>query len=852
MKNHLNAQKLRYGIGQIDDKWILAADDPNEWKQAGAKKNRHFVAYEIKKLFGVRYLWVFLVILLLLNSATAWYTASRSSAAQEPAQMIADFFDLYFANPEECDAHYAKMKAFQEEQNALMHEAFRNGDYDFQTERMPDVYSTDENYPDAILFRTLYDAVDAAKGYPALLQSVMDSARANLAEFSVMGIHENSFTYKYQLRVIALYELAQKNVKIGVEYTRGWDEYFSYDLVNVFLSVMIIMLGTLVFAQEKQSGFMPIIRTARHGRLRTACAKILTMLLLSSVFVLLFTMSTWAVYGIRIGFSSPHNVLQALDTFALSPYRITVGEYFVMTIGVRLLSFAVFSVIILTLSTLLYNYILIYLTGLGFYGLNFLLYSLKYINGSSPAKNLNLVAVSAVNPLFVRYRAVNLFGHVAGYVPFMLCVMTVLLVGCSVLTAWMYVRGVQEVRPLWLDSLLSAVMTKKAALVSAWRRIFIYRIPLKRAKAGSVRRRSYSLSLTAAESFKTLISSRFIFVLAVLLCIKVWYASDTYAASRSYADDVYKEYMTILEGPVTEEKLAYIAEERASISETIAKQAQMQQAYANGEIDFDEYKAYLSAYNYAYSRNELFSGIEEHAAYLIRQKEQTGIDGWFVYDTGWRKLYTEDADLFLYTSILLLLTGTFASEYASKSSSGGFAQILRSTRNGREKTFAAKLISAGMIAVILAGFMGAVDVVTVFTQYEMPAADAPLLSMQIFASVGYNIPVAGYLALFLLLRVIGAVLMAMLVCALSELLCRYIPVLGSAVILTLLPALCAAFGLAAAERVNFLNLLAGTPLVLQSMDTGFFSGWAMLALWIAAAGAAVGAMMISARRMFVK
>jgi len=842
MKKKINAEMLYEGMSGIGEQWILAADDPAQLRQ---KKKKHFIGYEIRKLFGIRYLWVFLVITLLLNSGIAWYTAGRTGAAREPADMIARFYADYFADPGSYDAYYNEIEAFQQEQNRLMREAMKNGNYDYVPERMPDVYSTDENYTDGMLFRRLYHTVETAQNYPDTIQDVIDSAKANLTEFASMGIAETSFTYRYQLRVISLYELARDNVKIGIEYTRGWDEYFDYDIVNVFLSVMIIMLGTLVFAQEKQSGFLPIIRTAKNGRIRTASAKILTMLILSSVFVLLFTVSTWAVYGIRIGYSSPDNVIQALETFMLSPYRITIGQYFLITVGVRLLACAVFSGIVLVLSTIFYNYILIYLSGLGFYGLNFLLYSLRYINGSNPAKNLNFVAAAAVNPLFVRYRAVNLFGQAVGYVPFMLWFFGILIAVCTVAAVMLYVRGAAEIRPAWLDSAVSALLVKKAELTSAIRKI-------STRKRKSVQRGSYSLSLTAAESFKTLISSRFIFVVVLLLCVKIWYTADVYSIGQSYADVVYKEYMTTLEGPVTEEKLRYLAEERAMIDETLANQQIMQQAYINEEITFDEYHEYLSDYNYAFSRNELLRIIEDHAEYLRRQKEEKGIDGWFVYDTGWRKLYAGDADLFLYTAILLLLTGTFASEYASRSSSGGFSQILRSTKNGREKTFAAKLTSAVVIAVILSVVMAAVDAVMAYIRYDMPAADAPLLSMQMFGSVTGNLPIGGYLVLFILLRITGAVLMAMLVCALSELLSRYIPVLGSAVILTLLPALCAAFGLAAAEKVNFLNLLAGTPLVLQSMTGAFGDGWAMLALWIAAAGAAVGAMTISARRMFVR
>ena len=216
-------------------------------------------------------------------------------------------------------------------------------------------------------------------------------------------------------------------------------------------------------------------------------------------------------------------------------------------------------------------------------------------------------------------------------------------------------------------------------------------------------------------------------------------------------------------------------------------------------------------------------------------------------------MYAEDADLFLYAAILLLLTGSFAAEYVSKSSSGGFAQLLRSTKNGRHKTFYAKLISSGMIAVILAILMGAVDVAVITIGYDLPAMNAPLVSIQMFADVSGGITVAQYFAVFFVMRIAGALLMAMLVCALSELLARYIPVLGTAVILTLLPALCAYFGLAAAEKVNFLNLLAGTPLFLQSAEVSMFgNGYAMLVLWLVIAVMAVTAMLLPARKMFVK
>ena len=199
--------------------------------------------------------------------------------------------------------------------------------------------------------------------------------------------------------------------------------------------------------------------------------------------------------------------------------------------------------------------------------------------------------------------------------------------------------------------------------------------------------RTYSPSLVPAEAFKTLFSSRFLAIVLLILCVKAWYSYDTTRPINSYTDAGYKEHMTTLEGELTDEKLAYLAQERAMIDETLLQEHVMQQVYIVQEITYDEYRAYLSDYTYAYSRAELLAVIEQHAAYLQQKEAETGIKGWFIDDTGWQKLYAGEADLLLYASILLLLTGSLAAEYVSKASAGGFAQLLRSTPNGRHKTF---------------------------------------------------------------------------------------------------------------------------------------------------------------------
>ena len=841
----LTAEDLFDGVGHIDSHWILMADDPTEIAQAvkevkQERQQKRFVIHELKKLAGVRFLWVFLVVFLLLNSAIAWVVAGQSAAADEPADMIEQFMESYFADPIPYDAHYAAIEAFDREQDALFLEAMLAGDYDFETQTMPDIYSTVGDFSDRQLFDALYGAIGRAEGYRDTIEGVLGSAKANLREFDAMGIEADSFTYRYQLRVIELYEQAKENVRIGVEYTRGWEEYFSYDVVNIFLFLMLILLGTVIFGQERQSGFLPILRVSRHGRGRTAVAKLLTVLLVSSAFVLLFTLSTFAVFGLRLGYSAPQNAIQVLSSFTLSPYLVTVGQYFLITLGVRLLGAMTFVAVILALSALARSEITAYLYGLGFWGLNFVCALLPANVGA--VKYLNVVSIAAVKPLFTRYRALGVQGNVVGYVSLMVVLSVIICLSGFLIAARRHIVG--EIRHEIYWSMPSKVILSVKTQIRMLSGRFVGR--QKR------RSRSYSMSLTAAEIFKLLISSRFLAVVVVILCLKAAYAGQVFENSGSYGDRVYHDYMTILEGAISEEKLDYLQAERAEINATLSAKERMEADYMAERIGFEEYRAYLSDYNNAYVRDELLKPIEERANYLSARLEATGESGWFFYDTGWMRLFDNGADLFLYAAILLLLTGIFASEYVSRSSSGGFAQILRATQKGRQHTFVAKLIAASTVTVLLSLLTTAVDIAAVFARFDMPALGAPLWSMPVFADVGAGMTVGQYLALFVVLRTLGAWLLAMLVCALSELLCRYIPVLGSSVMLTLLPALCAALGLSAAEKVNFLNLLAGTPLWLQSAASPFGSDFALLTLWIAVFAAAVAALSVSARKMFVK
>lgn len=408
-------------------------------------------------------------------------------------------------------------------------------------------------------------------------------------------------------------------------------------------------------------------------------------------------------------------------------------------------------------------------------------------------------------------------------------------------------RAIGGIDEKWIA--LAEEPEKKKAMVSEKRKR-----PLsvrKKEKLCSSRR--FAMSLVGAELYKTLISSRLIFVVLLIVCLKIFYAAQVNTKTVSNQYPFYAEYMNTLEGAVTEEKLSYLREERERIDRMISGMDGMESAYARGEIPWAEYAAYCDDYAYAVSRDGSLSKAEAQAAYLTSLEAETGIKGWFLNFRGWESLYTGGADIFLYTAILVLLAGTFAAEYFSSGEDGAAIKILRTMKRGRSQTFGAKLLSSLVIALCLAVVFNLIDCIAVFRSFDMPAASAPLASIPVFENVSASVTVGGYLAVFLLLRIAAALMLAMLVCALSEILSRSVPLFGAATALALLPALCAGFDMTVAQRFRFLNLFAGTPIVLSSAEYAWFgSDWSMLSICICVIGMTTALLLSAAKRMFVK
>ncbi len=760
------------------------------------------IRYELRKLLGNRFLLISLALLLLLNCGVSYYTATESR--ETPVSDAQKEFLIYYLNhTEEAEAYAAEIDAFQKAQLELEIEAIRNGE-EYEAKKYPNRYNID-GLTDEYLIRWARDTVNSAGSYRADIAEVIDRAKRNLAELQSQG-YGDSYAANYQREVIREYrEILDSGLQIGLESDHGWNAYYNYAAGDLLLFAFVMILASALFLQEKQSGFWGMIRTTRRGRMETGVSKLATLGISVTVALLLFAGSSFAVYGLICGYSSPHNVLQVLDSFRLSNLQITVGQYLSIHLLLKWSSALVFGAVVVLIS-LFFNHPAAACSGsVVVFGSQYLLRFFPYLDADNPFRNLNLLTVSESIRLTGRLRTLDVFGSAQ---PALLCwaiVAVILLVGAMMATLFLYAKGYLPTdRPSIFRKLFPKGLLK----------LKLVRFTVKRRQVkGKIH------SLFTWEAYKRLITDRILPVILLLLVVKCIVTTDGIGEPLRYREMIYREYMILYAGEWTEEKSAEITAKAAEIKDTVRKYDEMQTAHSEGTITNAEYEAFLEKYYDAAELDGFFDMIVMRDKYLRSVTEETEITPAFVYDTGWNAFLGANSDLWLYFALLLLTCGIFSGEYQKTSSSGGFAPLLRTTVKGRQKTFRTKLLFVLIGTFVLTALFTAVDFAAVAAKYALPGLSESVASLETFAGLPATWSIGQYAMLYLTTKLLMALLFTWFVFALSAVLEKTLTVMSISLALTLLPSLLVNAGLPL-EAVDFQVYFAATPVWLAVMTGG--------------------------------
>lgn len=779
---------------------------------------------ELKKIFGNRFFIVVLIILLLTNGILAYREAPEDGKV--PAEDIGDFVEYYLEHPEE-------IKQYQKDRAAAKNNFFDSEEYlegVELTDAVPNVYSKCDAYTDDDLLNALNRVLRRTADVEEAISRVISNGENNKRLLKRKGIAEGDFLYVYQQKAIDTYTALEEPVvgSIDVEYVNSWGSWLNYNAGTVLMLVALTLLGSSVFGVEGRCGTLELIRTLKKGRRHTAFAKCSAAMTVSAGVGVMFCLTSFIGVGIKNGYSSPINAIQAVSGYELVPFVADIWQYALIYIAGVVLAAVVFCTFSTLIAALFRGAVVALAGGSLFAALNLILWKFNYTTTNNPLQYLNLFAAADGDALFSYVHGMSLFGE------FVYC--WIVLIGLSFILCAIFTLlavfgfdkfGTKDLRIPVFRELFNKIKTSYEKLLQ--------RVTSKRGL------RLRSTSILSIEHYKIYLSRGLILVMIALVALNAVNTAEHYKDIYS-KDEIYYNYLAEVRGEWTEEKHEYIRTELSWAQETINKYDAMQSAYTKGEIKKDEFRAFLVDYSYAEQIEIPLEAIYFTSQHLLTL-DREGIQGSFVYDTGWKQLNNRDYDICLYLIVIIAGSIGFSMEHSERQAGGGFKQILRSTKRGRGETFRAKCTAICIAALIGSVLCIGFEVFTVIGLWELPDAGVPLVSLSQYADAPAELTLLQYSVFVCVADLLAMILLGVFTFALSCLLGKFIHCIIVAAIVTLVPHTLGMTGLSVPIWCDYFGIQQVDKLAKWSMGKdilGAFGGYAIVALfWITVAAALI-------------
>ena len=770
---------------------------------------------EWQKLTSSRLIWVLLAVLLAVNFALTLHT----SRPQPFESTVREVYAKYIEDPEAYDAYDRELEklaalGIRDENLTLPHTFYGSAEYD-----------------DRLILRLVSERADYLKeGQSAEIRRVIRITERRIDDLYGFSYTDDSYEVRSQKAVLAEYTHLADTLVLGEEYAHGYDVYLQNNTVSVFLFLFLLTAVTWVFLNDRSVGFDPILRVCGKGRGATYAAKLTVVCLLTVGAVLLFLATTGLATGIMQGYSSLSAPIQALPDFATVPYTVSVGGYLLMHTGLRIAGFLALSLFVAVLAGLRLPYVVCFGGGVLFAGANVFVHTREYLGTAPAVQYVNLSAMTEGCGLLGFYRTAPLFGIPVSYPAACLILSVLLCVGFASLCAVFYCR---RTRPL-------SARGKKSGSG-----IVLIRLRERFSKQKRCRR---PMPLCFYELKKTRICLSLL-IAALLLIVKGVAVDRSVGSMETYREALYYEYITDIQALEPAARAEYMTSERERLDGILEAEQKNEEAFENGSMKPDDYYAYYQTLTEAKTQDSVFREVESYVSYIDRKNAETGYRGSVIYTAGYEALFALPSDALLFATVLVVCVQAFPVEYQKTSSRGSCAELIRSTPNGRRKTFAAKLLTYSVIGLLLSVLFRLVSLAVVGQNYILSDPDATLYSIVSFGDVSSPISIRQYFLIDFAMQMFAGASLSALVCVLSFFCKRILACISASLLLVAVPELLVQTVLPQGVGFSLLSLTAPQQIFIRSAQEDLWSGEAvwlilvcLLHLIVVAALTAIAAM----------
>lgn len=556
---------------------------------------------------------------------------------------------------------------------------------------------------------------------------------------------EDSFNYRNIIKTTEDFSRLSAD-NVGYGRSKGILLALRFGITDILLFLLIVIFGVKLISSERESGFFPLLQSTANGKIRLAAAKLSAVILSGLLAALLLYGGNFAAGAFLYGFGDTSRAFASVFGYFSCGIQITVMGFFLLFSLVKILLCIAMSALVFAALSVPLN------SSVGFAAISVfaafetvLYFFVPSTSIFSVFRQVNIAAAADTAGLIGKYLNVNLFGMPVSAAMITLITTAVFAVVCAVGGMLLFTKSGEINR-----------------------------------STGVVLLKGNHTNLVLHELYKSLICGKGIIILAVSAAAFVMLQNPIKPQYNSISEYYYYNCLSELSGEYTDEKSLYIDNElMAALSD-----------YS----DEGRYKA------------EALQNLRAHADYL---KEN---NGYFVADKGYELLtggseaHTYDRLITAVKSLILVLIVSYS--YYVECRFGG-DMLLRSSLNGRAKTFAAKLICAAAVSLAILLIFDGSRLYSVLSCYGTENILAPVCSIERLAN--FKMPIALYLIFTELGRFVGMLLVSASVFAISKVTKSYSLTIILSMIVFVLPPLLSLMGF------DFMDYFAITPLLVGNV-----------------------------------
>ncbi len=561
---------------------------------------------------------------------------------------------------------------------------------------------------------------DYAEKFVFDLERTINYAENNITDYGSSG---RSYIVRYNEKIVERY--SDMLEKAQIETVTGYGELIiSYgDPIWIFLCSLLI--GGACFLCESDCG-MATIHSITKGNRHINRAKFVCLLIFSFSVSALLLLINYAVIGIKYGYNGITSSIVSIPYFEFCPYDMPVYNYIlILFLWNGLLAF-VLSVFVAFIGKQTESYTVTYLSGI----------IITLFACTDPM---------SCNYLFSQYHATNIVEKpVFSPIVLLICLLLLLIVGGGLL---IFLSTNKEKAGFFqkIENTITTAFRRKGSI-----RFHIFKWNHKRHK------------LLFFEIKKIILHSGLIFLIFAAIGIKLFFSFTNYQHEKLSSNYLEQRYYTAcieLKGKVTADKIAVVSQILDDSQSVISQSDTMRELVQNGYITSEEYAAYNRKLDEAYTNYDVYKRIEQQIVHISSLKSDNAE---IIYDTGWNVLLTQKNDLLFLLTLAFLFSGIYAFEYKH-----GTMAIVNTTRSGIFKIHKAKYAAMVLITTILFLLFTALDIASVIEAFHLNDGDVSALSLSVISNFNLDMPLGAYLCVYLLCRLIYALIFGTISCLAS-------------------------------------------------------------------------------------